>query len=340
MQNVMVFFKLLACRLLYYTGILNVILKYFVFRNKNYCFIIINYHCFVHSYDNVIETHPSVAHLISDFKREIKFLKSHFEIIPLDVAVNKIQNKEGFDKPTVCITVDDGYKDNYDLLLPVLQEENVTVTIFLSTSVIGTENMNWYDQLANSILHAHDQPFSVKGLLSGKTFLMDSIRTKRSAYVEIVETLKGMDILERNQCLEDIKVCLGVPKVDTRIMLNWDEVCTMSKAGITFGAHTHTHPILTKMPLDEAKKDILRSKQKIEKELGSEVKHFAYPNGREEDFNEDLRQYCKEIGFSSVSTLNYGNNKRLFDIWRLKRISSESPISLFAVNVIRAFLKK
>ena len=340
MRNIIVFLKLLVCHFLYYTGLLSVILKYFISKRKSHPFVIINYHRFVHNYDNIIEIHPSVTHLISDFKREIKFLKSYFDIISLDKAINKFQNKEGFDKPTVCITVDDGYKDNYDLLFPVLVEENVTATIFLSTGVIGTDHMNWYDRLAQIILHAPDHPFSVQGLLDEKTFQMNSMRAKRSAYVEIVETLKNMDIRQRDKCLKNIESCLGSPKAVTRIMLNWEEVRKMKEAGIAFGAHTHTHPILTRMPLEEAKKDILRSKQKIEQEFGIEVEHFAYPNGRKEDFNDDLREYCKEIGFSSISTLDYGNNKTSSDIWALKRISSESPVSLFSVNVIRAFFVK
>ena len=106
-----------------------------------------------------------------------------------------------------------------------------------------------------------------------------------------------------------------------------------------FGAHTVTHPILTNMPLADAKKEIADSKKKIEQELGISVRHFAYTNGRPEDFNENLRLYCKEIGFDSVCTCDYGNNKDADERWTLKRIGSEIPISLYAVNVLRAFLK-
>ncbi len=92
------------------------------------------------------------------------------------------------------------------------------------------------------------------------------------------------------------------------------------------------------MPLEDAKREIADSKRKIEQELGVSVRHFAYPNGRLQDFNEVLRRFCQKIGFDSVCTCNYGNNSQTSDIWGLKRIGSEVPISLFAVNVVRSFL--
>jgi len=340
MRIIIVWLKFLVCYFLYYSGLLGVILRFFTSKSRGCVFVVVNYHRFVHNYDNVIEKHPSVTHLISDFKREIKFLKSYFDIVSLDTAVDKLKNQESFYRPAVCITVDDGYKDNYDLLFPVLKNENIMATIFLSTGVIGTENMNWYDGLANTILRAPGQSFCIKGFLNGKTFQMDSIQAKRVAYVEIVEALKEMNIYQRQRYLKNIEIDLGTCKENIRFMLNWDEVRVMKEAGISFGAHTHTHPILTKMPLEEAKKDIYQSKQRIEQELGVKVNHFAYPNGRETDFNDHLEQFCREIGFLSISTCEHGKNHSKEDVWKLKRVGSESPIPLFAFNILKAFLKK
>jgi len=340
MKNLKILLKLMFCNFLYYTGLLNLIFKFTIHQNNEFSAVIINYHRFVENSEGIIEIHPSVSHLIDDFEQEIKFLKSHFNIVSLDEIVNTLQSKKKFTKPTVAITIDDGFKDNFELLFPVLKEENIPATIFLSTSVIGTTRMNWYDQLASMILHASHKELKVDGLFDGKIFSLSSNENKRFAYVQIVEALKNVDIQKRDQYLKNIENCLGLPKEDKPLMLNWDEIRTMNKAQVSFGGHTHTHPILTRMPLEEAKKDILDSKLNIERELGVKVKHFAYPNGRATDFNEDLREYCREIGFSSISTLNYGNNKRPSDVWELRRISSESPVSLFAANVARALLRK
>jgi hypothetical protein len=93
------------------------------------------------------------------------------------------------------------------------------------------------------------------------------------------------------------------------------------------------------MPEDEAKREISESKRIIEENLGVPVRHFAYPNGRPQDFNGKLRSFCKEIGFESISTCDFGNNKTAEDVWALKRVGSYVPLSLFAVNLVRSFLR-
>ena len=65
-----------------------------------------------------------------------------------------------------------------------------------------------------------------------------------------------------------------------RTMLSWDEIREMQRAGIAFGAHTLTHPDLTRLPADAVEHEICASKSRIAEALGTEVDLFAYPYGR------------------------------------------------------------
>jgi len=134
----------------------------------------------------------------------------------------------------------------------------------------------------------------------------------------------------------DTCVCISSSQLK---MLNWQQIREMSNYGISFQPHTMTHPILSKVPLDKAKEEIRLSKEFIESNLSREVKHFAFPNGRKEDFSEELKQYCREIGFSSVSTAVYGNNATGADTYALKRLSPGKNMPIFAVDLIRGFLR-
>ena len=82
---------------------------------------------------------------------------------------------------------------------------------------------------------------------------------------------------------------------EERVMLNWDEVRKMARNGITIGSHSHTHPILSRMPIQKAKEEILESKKIIEENLSIKVKHFAFPNGKQDDFNEELRTIVRRL---------------------------------------------
>jgi peptidoglycan/xylan/chitin deacetylase (PgdA/CDA1 family) len=126
----------------------------------------------------------------------------------------------------------------------------------------------------------------------------------------------------------------------TRMMLNWDEVRVMAGNGITFGSHSHTHPILSRMPVAEAKEELLDSKKIIEEQLGQQVKHFAYPNGRIEDFSEELRNYSENIGFESVASVIHGSNNSVNgNQYSLRRITATSPVWLFAAALLRFSVK-
>jgi len=177
-------------------------------------------------------------------------------------------------------------------------------------------------------------------LFEGKEFSLNTIKEKRRAYVDIIRKLKDIQIDERNDCLKQIEKYLGRPGDGEPVMLNWNQVRTMRQHNISFGAHTCSHPILTRMPLDDAEREIAGSKSIIEQELGSTVRHFAYPNGRPEDFNTELENFCKELGFESVSTCNYGQNNNSSDVWALRRIGACKPLSLFAVYTVKAFVQE
>ena len=78
----------------------------------------------------------------------------------------------------------------------------------------------------------------------------------------------------------------------------------------------------------------------IEENLGIKVKHFAFPNGKEEDFNEELRDYCRDIGFESVTSVIPGTNNALKgDPMNLKRISATAPAWMLAGNLIILLLR-
>jgi len=94
------------------------------------------------------------------------------------------------------------------------------------------------------------------------------------------------------------------------------------------------------MPVDKAKEDILTSKKIIEEKLGIKVKHFSFPNGREEDFSEELRDYCRQIGFESIASAVYGvNDPNSGKTSSIKRIGANSPVWMMAGELFREIVQ-
>lgn len=71
-----------------------------------------------------------------------------------------------------------------------------------------------------------------------------------------------------------------LPSLEGRPMLSWGEIREMHRAGVAFGAHTCTHPDLTRLPTPAVEDEVGTSKAIIEDALGAPVACFAYPFGR------------------------------------------------------------
>lgn len=66
------------------------------------------------------------------------------------------------------------------------------------------------------------------------------------------------------------------------------------------GAHTMTHPHLTDLSDDEARKEIVESKEYLEKVIGTSVTSFCYPAGY---FDARIARMVKEAGFALARTV-------------------------------------
>ena len=105
--------------------------------------------------------------------------------------------------------------------------------------------------------------------------------------------------------------------------LSWDQVVEMSESGLSIGSHTLTHPWLTEITLEEARREIVESKERLEQRLGKPVPLFAYPGGRVCDFNQDIKAIVAESGYSGACIGLNGANGCGTDPYLLRRTKIE-----------------
>jgi len=105
--------------------------------------------------------------------------------------------------------------------------------------------------------------------------------------------------------------------------MTWDEIRTLSKAGMQIGCHTITHPYLTRVKNDESlRREILGARRFIEDRVGVPVTTFAYPFGQ---YNERVAAIVKEAGFTSARSTWPGvlhSREGLFSLTGLLRTES------------------
>jgi peptidoglycan/xylan/chitin deacetylase (PgdA/CDA1 family) len=205
----------------------------------------------------------------------------------------------------VAVTFDDGYKDIIRNALPIIEELEIPLTIFLISDCIGSYKMPWYDSL----------------------FFYFREEGRLNELYPFQENLKKLHNEER------IKAIAGcIPKSKKDLMLNSEEVKALSRCRhIEIGAHTQTHPILIQMENSAAQGEIIGSKKDIESIVNRPVFGFSYPSG---EYNEEIKKLVAASGFTYACRTGGRFNTPDADLYSLARIAvTNSPIFVFAAEL-------
>jgi peptidoglycan/xylan/chitin deacetylase (PgdA/CDA1 family) len=214
------------------------------------------------------------------FSDLLDFITRDFNVLPPETGTPDTSKK-----PSILITFDDGWADNYEFALPLLRQKSVPAWLFVVTGLIGTDKTFWIEHLYAS-WDRHQDSIRARLSLGG------------ASIAEVVEALKRMSSVDRKRSLADT-VDENAPCRPEDRMLTWDEVSELQQAGIAIGSHTVTHPLLTYETTRTAENEVAQSKSTLEQRLKRSVTDLAYPNG---DHNENVRAAVQAAGYRRAYT--------------------------------------
>ncbi len=243
------------------------------------------------------------------FAAQLDLLVKRHNVVSMDQVIAWLEGTAELpDRPAV-ITFDDGYTDNYTHALPILQERGLPATVFLTTGLIGTGEGAWWDRIAHAFAHTTATSADLP-LLGSVSWRSPSERDDvRDLLITELKTLDEADKLVAMDRVFDRLDAWPEPGAFDGLYLTWDQVREMEAAGFTAAAHTVTHPILTRLPPDGARDEIMASVAKVSEEIGRPVRAFAYPNGMPGDHDETVAQLLADAGVVAAFTLAPGPAK-------------------------------
>jgi peptidoglycan/xylan/chitin deacetylase (PgdA/CDA1 family) len=274
------------------------------------------------------------------FRAQMEHIKKRYRVIPLEQLCRELQ--EGtVAEPSLAITFDDGYRDLYTHAFSVLQEFQLPATIYLISRCMESGEAPWYDRIFLALHSAPGTSFEVE--MDGfRQFAVSSPMARIEAAWEIVSYLRTKpDTWRQNWCASFEKQALLRPEDAEGCMLNWDHVRTMHRAGVSFGAHTMSHPSVSRLNPQGLESELGESKRVLEQGLGAPIEDFAYPFGKPEDRSLAAEQFLARCGYRSAVTTTEGFNTSGANRFQLRRLSISDDWSLvdFAFNVSRMFLE-
>lgn len=219
------------------------------------------------------------------FAAHAKLLSQNYNVIDLDSLVEKVVAGEQIPKKTIALTFDDGWIDNYNYALPILEYYKLPATVFLATGFVGHRTLFWTDRVAASLkLNKTDIQKIVE----------DAELDDISSIEAVIAGLKTKSIKIRNKTVS--RLAKGAPAIERQFM-NWQEALEMANKGVRLACHSHEHEFATFLSEQAFTEDTEKSLSQLEE---AKVKNlssvYCYPGGK---YSKSTNRVLKKLGFKA-----------------------------------------
>jgi peptidoglycan/xylan/chitin deacetylase (PgdA/CDA1 family) len=218
---------------------------------------------------------------------------------------------------TLSLTFDDGYVDNLEVAVPILRRHGLVATFFIASGLINGGRM-MHDTVIEAVRRFPSQTVDLEWMGLG-TRTIGNVESRLALIDAIVGKLKYAPFAERaEKCLRLAEMVAGPLPND--LMMSSEQVRELSRLGMRIGAHTHDHPILSRLSSDQAKAQIVKSREVLSDIVGSTPSMFAYPNGKPGlDYTDEHVAMVKEAGFAAAVSVAFGTASRTTDHHQVPR---------------------
>lgn len=245
---------------------------------------------------------------VEGIRRQFTYLRRRFQVVPLLQLAEQLNSGRKLDPRLVSLTIDDGRRNCYEFLFPVLKEFGMPATFFVVSSFIQGEDWIWTDK----VIWLSEQVNLAEELVPGK---LDGL----------FRSLNRVRPEERNARIEALAKRMGVTLPRTAPAkyrpCSWSELREMADSGLMeIGSHTVTHPILSSVTDEESWDELTRSRAQIEEGIGRTVNCFCYPNGMHGDYRPSHVQQVEQAGYACSVIAELGMVRSTSDRYQLPRI--------------------
>ncbi len=276
--------------------------------------------------------------LTDDFRRQVNRLSENYEMASLESALAFLQGEYQPKRNLCLLTFDDGLKEHFVEVTPMLAERGIQGTFFVITSClqqhrVASAHMNHF-LIASLDFDFYREAFVKKLRLASPTLVspaeIDEAEVHRTYRWDTPEigAFKYLfnfvlDPVIRDKIVKELfEEYIGDESAfSLALYFNWDEAKQMQKAGMALGGHSHQHLPLGTLTDDEQAVDLkLCHRLLMEHLLPQNLWPFSYPYGKQSSFNQVTAQQLNRIGFSCSFATEVGINRPGADLFAIRRV--------------------
>jgi peptidoglycan/xylan/chitin deacetylase (PgdA/CDA1 family) len=265
-----------------------------------------------------------------ELSRQLEYLTSNYRVVSLSELAGHLASPRALPSRLAAITIDDGYRDFYEVAFPVFRRYKVPAAVFIVTGFADQQTWMWTDKLRYILPRARTSNLEIRVNSRQLRVDLDGALSRFELAVCINSVLKSLPDEQKDDSISEIASALGVELPDAPPSefgsVNWDQIREMDSAGIEIGSHTLTHPILTNVGSERLRIEVGESRERIEGVLGHRVNLFCYPNG---NYNMTVQQEAARAGYLCAVTSEPGFNAAGANPLALRRIHTERDLAHF-----------
>ena len=255
--------------------------------------------------------------LADDFREQLGLLKSRYQVISPEDFLSWTRKQLPLPAFSVLLTCDDGLQNTLTDMLPILMEEELRCLFFVTgASADECRTMLWYEELYLLFQAAPPGPFRISS--EGMVFegQLKEREQRRTTWWEAVRQLSQICTEARSAFLQAARAQFRLNggqefNVTDQVfcrrfgLLTATELRQLTAAGMTIGAHTMSHPLLSQAPPELAYFEISECKARLESVLQTEVWAMAYPFGGSDSVTPEVLEMPRRAGYEAAF-LNFG----------------------------------
>jgi peptidoglycan/xylan/chitin deacetylase (PgdA/CDA1 family) len=231
------------------------------------------------------------------FESLVKYIHKRFHVVELeDYLLNARHEK--LKKTPATILFDDGYKDNIEYAVPILDKYKCPASFYVATGCIDNNIPTWTYIVDHSFQNTRAEELTldldfVPEALKQNEFASEGGRLEIGG--KLKPWMKNLSNHERQQVLARLQAAFADVEVPSNKMMNWRELQQMHNAGFAIGSHSVSHPLLASIKNeDELLFEVGESAKRIETELGVFPVTISYPIG---SYDERVIALSKQVGY-------------------------------------------
>ena len=269
------------------------------------------------------------------FEEHMKVLKKYGRTVQMREMGEKLK-RFSIGRKEIVITFDDGYADNFHNAKPILERHEIKATFFVASGIFTGREELWWDELERIIFYVKTLPQSFEMFISGTKYhwplsLTGDSRvvketppngimvSRAQLYYALWQILSKLSQQEKKETLHQVAQWAGQSSVSRpdNLYMTSEELVFLSRSPLfEIGAHTVSHPLLSRIPQEKQKEEIALCKKHLKNMLGNDITSFSYPHG---DYSDITVKLVKELGFRCACTIEQASVKRHTDIYCLPR---------------------